>query len=178
MSAFEMALRMWPMWALGLFMIMVAFRSDNQDLLRIDRPSVKKWVKFLCGLTLFRAAMFYFTWKYQSGGFEAVSWIPWQTTLMVWWEDAAHTLPLLLLARLIGTEKKTWPIHALAFATIMVAFGAGHIYQGLVPAIALSFYIPYTLKLSKTKGLGTIMICHVLYDLSTILLIQSMLRFM
>lgn len=178
MDALDMALRMWPAWMLGFFMIMATILSGNKDLLRVSKPAIIKWTKILGGITLLRILLFYFTWDLQADKFETVSWLPWQTCTMVWWEDAVYTLPLLLLYRLIGTSKKTWPIHAIAFLMAWVSFGSGHMYQGAMAAIFISFYIPYTLRLSKSVGLGTIMIGHVMYDLATILLIQTMIRFM
>lgn len=178
MSALDMALRMWPMWALGFMMILIAVTTGNKDLLKVDRKSVFSWVKILAIISAMRAVIFYFSWDYSKEMFKAVSWLPLETTTMVWWEDAAHTLPLLLLFRLIGTSKRVWPIHALAFTLVWASFLMGHVYQGWFAAILISAYIPYTLNLSKEKGLGTIMICHVLYDLATIGLMQFMLRVM
>ena len=101
--------------------------------------------------------------------------IPWFLAFGVFWEDMLHALPLILLQKLIGTQKKTWPIHILATAVIMASFGLGHTYQGAFAAFALSFYIPYSVQLGKKFGLGTVMICHILYDLSTILFLKFML---
>lgn len=178
MSALEMAMQMWPMWILGFFMLYVTVTTGNADLIRVDRKTVIKWLKFLSVITVIRAVLWYFTWDYSVNRFEAVSWLPWETTTMVWWEDAAHTLPLFLLARLIGTKWKTWPVHALAFTVIWLSFLTGHLYQGLGSAILISMYIPFSLKLGKEIGLGTLMINHVLYDLATLLLIQGMIRLM
>lgn len=180
MDFLELALRMFPFWLLGLFMIFLTIKTGNKDILRVDFQSIKKWAFFLIGLTIYRAAYLWYFWKTASvqNSVETVSWLPWQTTLTVFWEDAAHALPLILLMRLIGTKKWTWPIHAIAMIIIAAAFGSGHMYQGIMAVILLSFYVPLTIKTAKIRGLGTIMICHVLYDLSTILLIKYMMRVM
>lgn len=178
MDVLELASHLWPMWMLGLFMILATIYAGHKDILSIDKPTVIKWIKFLCVISVFRALMLYLMWDTMKENVSAVAWIPWQTTMMVWWEDAAHTLPLLLLMRLIGTEKKTWPIHAIAFLPIWLSFLCGHLYQGLGNAFLVSLYIPFSLNIAKDKGLGTLMINHILFDLFTLSLIQTMLRYM
>lgn len=179
MSLQEMILHYLPMWLLGLFMIFITIKSGNKDILKINKPSVVSWAKFLVISTVLKAIFMYFTWNAATADqFSNISWIPWQLTLTVWWEDAAHTLPLFLLYRLIGTSKKTWPIHALAFLIIWLAFLSGHLYQGFMPAVFISMYIPFSLYFARSRGIGTMMVNHVLYDFSTIILVQGMLRIM
>lgn len=48
-------------------------------------------------------------------------------------------------------------------------FGAGHLYQGYFVAALLSLY-PYfvSYKYGKKYGYGTVMLCHITYDLSIV----------
>lgn len=179
MGITDFALAMWPSWTVGLLMMLATVYSRNSDLLKIDLKSVKTWIKFLILITIGRAVFLSLMWDTKIvSGIVDVSWIPWQVTLTVFWEDAAHVLPLLLLMRLIGVEKKTWPIHIAALLFMWTSFGVGHIYQGILSAIYISFYIPITLRIARDKGIGTVMICHILYDLCTIILVQTMSKVM
>lgn len=159
-------------------MIWICFKSDNRDLMRIEPKAVGLWALFLtvkCTLG-YLAMTLLGDPAHLAHAFDAVKWISPATTLTVFWEDAAHTLPLLLLMRLIGTKWYTWPVHALCLLIVMIAFGSGHTYQGMQAAVMLSFYIPFGVWMGNKKGLGTVMCCHVLWDLSTILMIQAVLK--
>ncbi len=168
----SVALTMYPYWLLGAAMVWATARSSAKELVRVERKSVLKWVRFLCNITVLRVIMFLLFKNQFIEGAKAVSVIPWPLTLTVFWEDACHGLPLLLIQRLIGTKKWTWPIHGLLTAMVMFEFGLGHVYQGVLAATALSFYIPYSIHLGKKYGFGTVMIGHTLYDLFTILTIK------
>ena len=107
-----------------------------------------------------------------------ISIIPWELTLSVFWEDSCHGLPVLLLQLFLGTDKKwKWAIHALCTAIVMVSFGLGHVYQGIFAACLISFYIPYSIKIGKQYGFGTVMLCHTLYDLTTLLSLKLLVGF-
>jgi hypothetical protein len=98
-----------------------------------------------------------------------VHFIPWQTTLGVFWEDAVHALPLVLLGKMFANKTwykiAKWPL----LAAVMCSFGAGHLYQGVLAACMLSFYIPFSMKMGEKHGFGTVMLCHMMYDLITLL---------
>jgi hypothetical protein len=145
-------------------------------LIRVEKPAILKFITFLGILTLYRVIIF--TLFPHFGPFENsahnVMQIPWPLTLTVFWEDACHGLPLLLLRHLIGTKKWTWPIHGLATAMVMLEFGLGHVYQGLAAAAMLSLYIPYSIMMGKKVGFGTVMIAHTLFDLTTILTLKCL----
>lgn len=174
----EIALRMFPYWIMGLFMLYAVYQSSHRDLLRVNFKATAKWILFLGVLTLYRYGIFRFfegneTLHDMTSG--AAS-IPWQATLTVFWEDMCHIVPLVILSRWLGNDK-IWKkvLVWIAIALVMLSFGLGHIYQGYVAAFALSFYIPFTLKKGQEIGFGTVMICHTLYDLATILTIKHFL---
>jgi len=178
MTFTEMALRMYPYWIMGLFMLFVTYQSKHRDLLRIQWKSVGKWILFLGGLTVYRIVLFkYFgDHEYLKEAAEGALIIPWQATLTVFWEDLCHTVPLVILSRWLGNDKLwkkalTW----LAIIGVMISFGLGHVYQGVIAAFVLSFYIPFTFKKGQEVGFGTVMLCHVLYDLVTILTLKNFL---
>lgn len=174
----EIAMRMFPFWMMGLFMLVAVYRSENRDLLRVDYKSVAKWILFLGAITIYRVIVF----KIFEGNEKlhdmtsGAMMIPWQATLTVFWEDMCHTVPIALLARWLGTDKwwKKGVIGAV-IGLVMVSFGLGHVYQGAIAAAFLSLYIPFTYKKGQEIGFGTIMVCHTLYDLVTILTIKTFL---
>ncbi len=174
----EIAIKMFPYWLMGFFMLFATYQSSHRDLLRVDFKAIAKWILILGGLTIYRYIVFTI---FQDNPklhdmVSGASMIPWQATLTVFWEDMCHTVPLVILSRWLGDDK-LWK-KALSWASIalvMVSFGLGHVYQGYFAALFLSLYIPFTYKKGQEVGFGTIMICHTLYDLVTILAIQTFL---
>lgn len=159
-------------------MMLVVFFSEYKNLLRVDFKSVKKWI-FLVGLfTIYRIIVF--TIFSDSDMLqqlkEGVGILPWQAAFTPFWEDALHGLPLAIFAIWLGKDK-FWKRALIWLAVLMVAisFGLGHLYQGYFAAALLSFYVPYTFKKGQEVGFGTIMICHTIYDVATILTINTFL---
>jgi membrane protease YdiL (CAAX protease family) len=86
---------------------------------------------------------------------------PWEYTL-VWWEDLVFSFPILLAMNKWGRNK--WTISLAVVLSLL--FGSGHIYHGLTGALTTCIY-PYFIsyRYSKKTSLGTVMVCHVMYDL-------------
>jgi len=97
---------------------------------------------------------------------------------LVFWEDIVFTGVIILSQKYVNNNI----IRYLIIILSSIVFGMGHIYQGYIPAIIISLY-PYFIsyRYSKRVGLGTVMICHVLYDhivvYGTILIIQNFSSF-
>lgn len=178
MTFTEMALRMYPYWIMGVIMILAVYQSKYRNLLRVERQPILKWGVSLIVLTIYRLIIFKLfssnsMLQHMTSG--AMT-IPIGATFMVFWEDACHGLPLVILSLSLGRDKLwkrmlTWA----AIAVVMVSFGLGHVYQGYMSAALLSLYIPFTFKKGPQIGFGTVMICHSLYDLVTILTIKIFL---
>jgi hypothetical protein len=169
---------MFPYWIMGLFMLYAVYQSSHKDLLRVQPKSIARFLLFLGALTIYRIVIFKFfsdngTLQDMTSG---AAMIPWEATLTVFWEDACHSLPLVIFARWLG-EDKLWKkgLVGAAILMVMASFGLGHTYQGYWAALLLSFYIPFTYKKGQEVGFGTVMICHTLYDLATILTIKHFL---
>ncbi len=168
MSFTEVASYMFPYWIMGLFMMFVVYKSRYRNLLRIEKKPILKWVAFLAVLAAYRIALYnllaFAGFPQDSSGIMT----PWQMDLTVFWEDMCYGVPLAILSLRMGTDTK-WK--KFIFRTILVLFsihfGLGHAWQGLLAVFLLSFYVPFTVKKGKEIGFGTVMICHVLYDLST-----------
>lgn len=174
----EMALRMYPCWILGLFMMYAVWNSKYKKLLRVEPKKIVKWLAFLGMLTIYRIIIF----KFFSGNAKlhdmtsGAMMIPWQATLTVFWEDACHGLPLAIISLMLGKDKP-WKkaVRWSAIALVALSFGLGHVYQGYLAAALLSLYVPFTFKKGQEVGFGTVMICHTLYDLATIITIKTFL---
>jgi hypothetical protein len=169
---------MYPYWLMGAFVIWATIKGGNKDVVRVEKKPLMSWIKFLVIITCYRIVMF----KLFAHGTsleetaKTITTIPWPLTLTVFWEDACHGLPLLLLRNFIGTDKWwKWLIHAPLLAMVMLEFGLGHVYQGVFAAAMLSLYIPYSIHLGRKHGFGTVMIGHTLYDLTTILSLKFLL---
>jgi hypothetical protein len=177
MTVQEFALRMWPAWTLGLLMLFLVKNSKYSFMLRVDKKGLLKFCCFLTFITAFRFVMFrYFTPAGElSSAKEMANFLPWQVTFGVFWEDMCHTVPLAILGKMFAKEMWYKIARIPLLILVMFAFGSGHVYQGLFAAFALSFYIPYTLKMGKKYGFGTVMICHMAYDLTTLLSLKWML---
>lgn len=158
-------------------MLYATVKAGHKEIIRVEWKPVAKWTAFMVFLAAFRISMFKFfpsVFNFKEA-FQNIGWLPWQATLTVFWEDAAHGLPLLLLRQFLGTKWPMIPIHVIAMALVMLSFGLGHTYQGNTAAMMLSLYIPYSVSLGKKIGFGTVMINHSIFDLSTILSIQYMM---
>lgn len=177
MDLSQIALQLWPCWMLGILMVYFTWSSKYKKLLKIDPKGLLKFAGYMVFISIFRFIIF----KFLSSDAmieqarSMAHFIPWQATLGVFWEDACHAMPL-VIASLMFRRSKTyaWLAKPLLLL-VMFSFGAGHVYQGLLPAFAISFYVPVTMNLAKKYGFGTTMLCHIMYDMTTLLSIRWML---
>jgi hypothetical protein len=168
---------MYPFWILGVLVILSVLKSGKKFLLRVKVKPVLKWCAFLIGLTVVRVALLKLAgYAGIHGPPQGLMMIPWAASLTVFWEDVCHGLPLVILQKLIG-RKRWWAkaLNSIALSIVMLSFGLGHLYQGPLVALLLCFYIPYSMKLGKQYGFGTVMVCHTLYDLVTFLFVKFFL---
>lgn len=170
----SIALAMYPSWLLGIFMIWATVQAGYGKFVRVKKSAVIKWIGFLCLITLFRLLTIRYILEigHMKEAAKGVMMIPWPATLTVFWEDAAHGLPLFLLYLCARGSKIKMFLWYLCLAMVTLSFGSGHTYQGYWSAALLMFYIPYSIKLGAKYGFGTVMVCHTLYDLFTILTVR------
>jgi hypothetical protein len=169
----QFALNMYPFWILGISVIGAVLMTDKKNLLRIRKAPLIKWMKFLILITAIRFSLYeLFSNSHAFNAARNASFLPIGVAFTVFWEDAVHGLPLLILKKLIGVNKLVKPLHWLLTLVVMVEFGMGHMYQGVLPALVLSFYVPYSVKMGEKHGFGTVMIAHMLYDLSSMAFIK------
>lgn len=168
------AQNMYPYWILGALTIAAVIAAGKKELVRVESKPLINWCIFLVFITIVRVILVKFA---ESQGAtmpaNAIRIIPWAASFTVFWEDAAHGMPLLILRMLL--PKNRWYsklIYFAALSMVMCSFGVGHVYQGLGVACLLSFYIPYSIRCGRKYGFGTVMLCHTLYDLVTMLFAQ------
>lgn len=173
----QMALQLWPCWALGLLMVYLTLASQYRNILRVEPKAIWKFLKFLGIITVLRFFMFKFLTPADT--IESVrnvaNLIPLGAVLGVFWEDAVHTMPLVLSGLMFAKSKWHKWLYKPAVAMVMMSFASGHIYQGVIPAAAISIYILVSINMGKKYGFGTVMICHMLYDMITLLSMRWML---
>lgn len=173
MSFSEFAFRMFPYWGLGALMGWAIWKSDYKDLLKFDIKVFAKFFLFMLAISAFRYFLIRTIVHFAgTDSFQAVNKLPIGAVFFVFWEDLCHSVPLVLLRRMIGTSKWVWPIHALAMIGVTLSFGSGHLYQGFLSAAFISLYIPWSVGFVQKNGAGTIAVNHTLYDLLTILTIR------
>lgn len=164
-------------WMLGAFMVYATIMSGNKDLMQVQVKPLKKWVMFLVFLTAYRFVMlrFFTDQAFLQNAANVVASVPVAAAFTVFWEDMAFAVPLVLLKRL--SEKTKWYKYAkwAALALMMAAFGSGHIYQGWPAVVATSLYVPLSMTRGQAIGFGTMILCHMLYDASTIMAIRMAL---
>lgn len=161
----QWAMEMYPVWILAIGVMCAVMSTKYKSLLRINKTVLVEWTKFLITVTIIRFCMYkLFPNAFIFNSVKHAGFLPWGVGFTVFWEDAVHGLPLLILRKLIGVNKWTRPLHLLLLSLVMLEFGIGHLYQGMLPALALSFYVPYSMKVAEKHGFGTVMIGHMLYD--------------
>jgi hypothetical protein len=160
---------MFECWVLGAAMIYLVKNSKYASLLKIDKAGLWKFAKLLMLTTALRIVWLKFIVPQEvADGLKNIGdMLSWQSMLFVYWEDACHTLPLVILKRMYkNTKWFRWVYPALLGAT-MASFGIGHAYEGLGAVFMMAIYVPWTMKLGEKYGFGTVMLCHIAYDILT-----------
>jgi hypothetical protein len=148
----------------GFFIILLIFIFDRKNL-DVKTDKITKFLTFMALVTAFRLALNSFQGNLPQGGLG----IPFYMFAIVPWEDAFYVAPLLYLDYMRETKWGRYMWNTLAIA-LSIHFGLGHAYQGLF-GIAITSLYPYfvSYKYSKRTSLGTVMVCHILYDMITVL---------
>ncbi len=165
----QVAEGLFPCWCMGLWMMNLVWNSDHKDLLRVSKEGLLRFARFLAVVTA--ARVFYLSMIAPDAVLESIRHvgdvIPWPTMFGVFWEDMCHAVPLVILGRMIADNKWLKPFYIALIAAMSMTFGAMHSYEGLQAVAVLSLYIPFTMRLGQKYGFGTVMLCHIAYDLTT-----------
>lgn len=149
------------MYFLGAAICAIMLKT-NKLLMRVELNAIARFLAFMALVTCFRLAMIS---AFGTSNFTLPSNKFWQLA-MVWWEDAVFSIPIYLLS----TSTKINKVVKISLIVIIsMLFGLGHTYQGLFGVAITSLY-PYFIstRYAKQHGFGTVMLCHILYDIITI----------
>jgi hypothetical protein len=153
--------------------------------LRVDREVVKLFggfvtvVNFLKAVALFAVVRHVWPEKFQEIT-RIFDMIPANHLLAVWWEDSFYVLPYLLVTPAILSIRSAWLRMAamggafLVFLVTTLHFMLGHLYQG--PAGLVTAVYPFiSYAMGGRKGLGTVMVLHILFDFTIYMSIWMLL---
>jgi hypothetical protein len=156
------------------FLILLGMRQIAPDLIRFQMSSFLRFAKIMLWVTLLRAVSLHL----QGFRFDLDSMISTLTSFgflklfLVFWEDTFFTLPILFWAHK-GLSK--WALIPYTVCASIV-FASGHIYQSYTWAALTLIYIPFlSYYYGRRVGLGTVMACHILYDIATVFIVRSMI---
>lgn len=172
----EIAEHLYPFWILGVMIMGLVITAGHGYLLRIEKKQIVKWTKFLLYITLWRMFLSKFLNFHGIGASpQSVNFLPLAVAATVFWEDACHGLPLFIFKKLTKGWKWAKPLYWLLLSLVMIEFGMGHVYQGVLSAAILSFYIPFSVKMGEKHGFGTVMLCHMMYDFVTLFFVKYLM---
>lgn len=166
---------------IGFILMMVTFYKIP-SLLMIDKDFVLKFLKIMLLINVpLRIGLMALS---HGGPVSEVTYrildMPLSVFLGVFWEDAFYVLPVLImryyqkLAQAAGQEKrrKTFKLIAdVATPILALLFMHGHAYQGWVGMLTIIYWF-FSYSVGKKRGLGTSMICHILFDVIAVVLIH------
>lgn len=166
-----------PCWIMGMAMIWVTWNSQYREILQIKIKPILTFLKILAAIAAYRFLTLTFLTSPSVIEATRISAhiIPLPLVFGVFWEDACHSMPLVLMGSIYGSSRWYPWLSKIMLVVVMAAFGIGHLYQGVFAAIVLSFGVPFSMAMGKKYGFATVMICHILYDLSTLLSIRWIL---
>jgi len=143
----------------------------NERLMRVELEGISKFIAFMSLVVVLRLCLFDFLMTVVPKQFLEMFYNSYKTLAqislwrlaLVFWEDAFFVLPMVFMINRFS--KWIW----IPFVAAMsIVFGMAHGYQGewaiLVTAI-YPYFISY--RLGKIHGFGTVMLCHILYDVIT-----------
>lgn len=147
------------------------FNKEEKNLFRISWDKLAMFMAFLFALAIFRLMQFDYL---LSHGLMKMPHLPEELRYhkyalgLVFWEDFFFAVPIYFIMK---NCKRNWLKYS-SIAIISLLFGLGHAYQGW-SGIAITMFLPYfvSYRYGKEYGFGTVMVGHVMYDITTAYLI-------
>lgn len=143
-------------WLISAIVAVLVYRKDK-NIFRFDKSY---YFHFLYIITIASATSLVL--RYLLGAFPPVPELRFGYLLMVGWEDILFSLLPIYLARKYLSE------NAAMFTTLLASalFALGHKYQSDLWAFITLFYpFFFSYLIGRKHGYGTVIICHVTYDL-------------
>lgn len=161
---------------IGILLLLYAY-VKHPEIVRVDRETVLHFGSLIFIINVVKMAAILTVGSslfpsFVQGMREAMSHIPSVNYLLAaYWEDTFYVLPYLLLSKLIfNIESKKLKISLfvglfLLFLTTTLHFASGHLYQGKMGWLTVIYPIT-SYCIAGRKGLGTMLILHVIFDFS------------
>lgn len=149
-------------WLIGAVIFLFVYLLDRK-VLAFDKDVYLRYAKYIA---LCSAAAIVINTIL--GRFPPLPTLSFGTLLMVGWEDLLFSLLLIYYPM-----RFFHPVFSVPLAIVAsLAFGLGHIYQGLLWAVVTCFYPFYiSYRGGKKYGYGTVICLHVSYDVSVYLVL-------
>lgn len=150
-------------WGIALGLLAVVFYKDRQ-VLRIEKDSIWKFFKFVLTFKLIFLVLYVVLFRIFEVAPPSVPAPPLHYLPMVWWEDVLFSL----IPIYYGYKFLPRPLATAVAIIVSFFFALGHLYQGWIGLLLgiYPFFISY--RYGKKHGYGTVMICHVIYDVMVI----------
>jgi membrane protease YdiL (CAAX protease family) len=151
-------------------LIILLFLIFDRRTIRVDFLALAKFTLFMWVISSIRLTVMILTASSDISIVDpnALAGIEMWMLFLVFWEDAFFVLPFVFLSKFKFTNKWYiwWPLMIIS----SVFFGFGHLYQGAI-AVAVTSLYPYFIsyRYGNRFGFGTVMLCHILYDVMTFL---------
>lgn len=147
---------MLPYWLIGAVIFRIS-RFFDPKLTRVSWPPIARFIRFMVIVTVLRMLI----------GTPQLPFPPlteYIKLMGVFWEDLVHVLPALIMTKL---KIPNFFVYAFLFLS-SVAFATGHLYLSPIWALITTIYPAISFHYGKKHGLGTVIICHILYDIVTV----------
>lgn len=141
--------------SLLLAILVYAFILYRKKYLTVHWDKFSQFFAFMCFIIMVRTA-------FTGSNNPSLGSAPAFMLNFVWWEDLVFMTPMYFAFEKFGKNKYTI---GLAVA-LSLTFASGHLYHGYFGAFTSAltpYFIMYTY--AKRTSIGTVMACHVLYDL-------------
>jgi len=147
------------------------FLKKERNFMRIEARTVAKFIGFMGILSLWRYFAITKLGFLDPDMIEVSKQIFFPSLLLVFLEDAFFVLPIVACKKFRDSNVITYTVAA--FFSLL--FASAHLYQGLGGFFFALFYMHMSYKYSHKHGMGTVMICHILYDICTLALFRFLI---
>lgn len=151
----------WPQLFGPMLFLYILYKWPYE--IKVSWKHIKIWIRIEVLSLLIRGLVFgFFPELIPKGMLFATKVISISQFLGVYWEDTFYILPIVLLSKYIQPKFIIYTF--MLFCAYR--FGIEHIYQGVLVATMMGGYVIFSFLYRRTVGIGTVMICHVMHDVS------------
>ena len=156
------------MYVIGILSLAYATRF-HKELMRIDFKGIKTFFLTLIGITAIRVVLFNIFPVEGLGILANINHIQWWQAMLAGFEEAMFTLPAVFA--MMYTDNKY--LKRIFMGLVAAVFASGHAYQGTYGMLVTFIYMfSIAPKYMKKFGFYTMVVCHILFDLSAWAFVQ------